>query len=371
MTDSGAVLKRTPLYDEHVRLGGKMVPFAGYEMPVQYEGILAEHETVRKRVGLFDVSHMGEVDVRGPQALDFVQHITTNDASKLVPGQAQYSVICRDNGTAIDDCIVYRFDDHYMIVINASNRDRDVAWMMAHAGDFDARVADISDSIALLAVQGPKAQQVVARLSDADLDGIEYYHFGTGIVAGKNAIISRTGYTGEDGFELYLDEADGAQVWQALMDAGEPEQIAPAGLGARDALRLEMGYALYGNDLDDDHTPLEAGLGWVVKLDKDDFIGRDALRRQKEEGLRQKLVGFVLTERGFPRHGYEIRYGGEPSGVVTSGLLSPSLGQGVGMGYVATEAAGKGSELAIMIRDKAVPAEVKRPPFYTESSIRR
>ncbi|MEJ2185097.1 MAG: glycine cleavage system aminomethyltransferase GcvT [Gemmatimonadota bacterium] len=371
MTDSSAVLKRTPLYEEHVRLGGKMVPFAGYEMPVQYEGILAEHEAVRERVGLFDVSHMGEVEVRGPQALAFVQHVTTNDASTLVPGQAQYSVICRDNGTAIDDCIVYRFDDHYMIVINASNRDRDVAWMLQHAGDFDANVEDVSDSIALVAVQGPKAQQVVSRLTDADLDAIAYYHFGTGTVAGKQAVISRTGYTGEDGFELYLANADGVEVWNALMEAGKAEQIAPAGLGARDALRLEVGYALYGNDLDDDHTPLEAGLGWVVKLDKGDFIGRDALRRQKDEGLRQKLVGFVLKERGFPRHGYEIRHGGEPTGVVTSGLLSPALGQGVGMGYVATDAAGKGTELSVMIRDKAVPAEVRRPPFYTEGSVRR
>jgi len=370
MTDASE-LKHTPLHDEHMALGGKMVPFAGYAMPVQYEGILAEHEAVRERAGLFDVSHMGEVEIRGPEALDLVQYVTTNDASTLDVGQAQYSVICRADGTAIDDCIVYRFEDHYMIVVNASNRDRDVAHIQEQAAPLDVQVTDRSDETALLALQGPKAQEILAGLTDADLDGIAYYHFGLGRVAGHDAVISRTGYTGEDGFELYLPNESAVDVWQAILEAGKKHDVLPAGLGARDALRLEVGYALYGNDLDDDHTPLEAGLGWVVKLDKDDFLGRDALRAQKEAGLERKLVGFVLKDRGFPRHGYEIRHEGEPVGTVTSGLHSPALEKGVGLGYVDVDAAGKGTELEIVIRGKGVPAEVQRPPFYTEGSIRR
>lgn len=372
MVDTSSTgLKQTPLFEEHQRLGGKLVPFAGYAMPVQYEGILAEHRAVRERAGLFDVSHMGEVEIRGTQALDLVQHVTTNDASALAMGQAQYSVICREDGTAIDDCIVYRFEDHYMIVVNASNRDRDVAWMAQHAAGFDAGVTDRSDETALLALQGPEAQEVLAKLTAADLDAIAYYHFAPGVVAGHDAVISRTGYTGEDGFELYLANAVAADVWRAILEAGADLQVLPAGLGARDALRLEVGYALYGNDLDDGHTPLEAGLGWVTKLDKGDFLGRDALRRQKEEGVKQRLVGFVLAQKGFPRQGYEIRHGGEVVGTVTSGLLSPALDRGVGLGYVATRAAAKGTGLEIMIRDRAMPAEVRRPPFYTDGSIRR
>lgn len=368
---SSADMERTPLFEEHERLGGKMVPFAGYAMPVQYEGILAEHRAVRERAGLFDVSHMGEVEIRGPQALDLVQRLTTNDASTLAVGQAQYSVICRENGTAIDDCIVYRFQDHYMIVVNASNRDRDVAWMRQHAGDFDAELTDRSDETALLALQGPRATEILAKLTDARLDDIGYYHFGLGAVSGHDAVLSRTGYTGEDGFELYLANDAAAPVWRAILEAGAEHDAKPAGLGARDALRLEVGYILYGNDLDDDHTPLEAGLGWVTKLDKGDFLGRDALRRQKEEGLHRKLVGFVLTEKGFPRHGYDIRHDGAVVGAVTSGLLSPALDQGVGLGYVDVGAAGKGTALEIVIRDRGVGAEVRRPPFYTGGSIKR
>ncbi|MGH7506732.1 MAG: glycine cleavage system aminomethyltransferase GcvT [Longimicrobiales bacterium] len=365
-------LLHTPLIDEHRRAGAKLVPFAGFEMPVQYPaGILEEHRTVRRAAGLFDVSHMGELEIRGEQALDLIQRATTNDASKIDVGQAQYTVMCRDDGGAIDDCIVYRFEDRYMIVVNASNRDKDRAWMDDIARDFDADVIDRSNEIALLALQGPNAQAILAGLTDTDLDAIRYYHFTEGEVAGIPAIISRTGYTGEDGFELYVPADGAADLWRGLLDAGEADGVLPIGLGARDSLRLEMGYALYGNDLDENYSPLEAGLGWVVKLDKGDFIGRDALARLKDGGFRQKLAGLVLAERGFPRHGYVVRYRGEPSGVVTSGILSPSLQQGIGMAYVPVEASKPGTEIEIVIRDRGYAAEVVRPPFYKEGSVRK
>jgi len=366
------LLKKTPLYEEHVAAGAKLVPFAGYEMPVQYSsGIIAEHTAVRKRVGLFDVSHMGELEIKGPQALELVQYVTTNDASKLVVGQAQYSVICREDGGCVDDCIVYRFEDVYMIVVNASNKDKDRDWIWHHADRFDVEVNDKSDEIALIALQGPRAQNVLTPLTQVPLDNIQYYHFGTGEVAGVPAVISRTGYTGEDGFELYINERDAVKLWRALMEAGAAEGILPAGLGARDSLRLEMGYALYGNDIDDKHTPLEAGLAWVTKLDKPDFIGKRALVQQKADGVRARLVGFALTERGFPRHGYEVRVNGEPAGEVTSGTVSPSLEKGIGLAYVPVEAAKAGSTLDIMVRDKPVPAEVTRAPFYKDGSVRK
>src|SRR5688572_540001 len=307
-----ADLKRTPLYQRHVDAGAKMVPFAGYEMPVQYRtGILAEHRAVRERAGLFDVSHMGELLVRGARALDFVQHVTTNDASKLELFQAQYSVLCNEQGTALDDCIVYRFPDEYMIVVNASNVDKDREWIKQFASRFGVELIDRSDAIALLALQGPRAQEVLARISSDDLESIKYYHCAYGSVAGRRAIISRTGYTGEDGFELYLEEADAVPIWDALHEAGARETLGPIGLGARDSLRLEMGYILYGNDLSENDTPLEAGLGWVTKLDKPDFIGKAALVEQKKNGVRRKLAAFRLSERGFPRHGYVIKYNGE------------------------------------------------------------
>ncbi|MGQ0815909.1 MAG: glycine cleavage system aminomethyltransferase GcvT [Gemmatimonadota bacterium] len=365
-------LKRTPLYGEHAAAGAKLVPFAGYEMPVQYRtGILAEHQAVRTRAGLFDVSHMGEIEVRGPQALDLVQYVTTNDASKLVVGQAQYSVICREDGGCIDDCIVYRLEDVYMIVVNASNRDKDRDWIEHHARDFAVEVTDKSDEIALIALQGPRAQGILSGLTDVALDSIPYYHFGTGEVAGVPAVISRTGYTGEDGFELYVNDRDAVKLWRHLLSAGAGDGLIPAGLGARDSLRLEMGYALYGNDIDDRHTPLEAGLGWVTRLDKTDFLGKEALLKQKQAGVRQRLVGFVLQERGFPRHGYEVRHNGEAAGEVTSGTVSPSLEQGVGLAYVPAEASKAGTSIDIVVRDKPVPAEVTRPPFYKEGSVRK
>lgn len=365
-------LKRTPLYDEHVAAGAKLVPFAGYEMPVQYRtGIIAEHQAVRRRAGLFDVSHMGEIEVRGPQALDLVQYVTTNDASKLVVGQAQYSVICREDAGCIDDCIVYRFEDLIMIVVNASNRDKDRDWIFHHSEKFDVEVADKSDDLALIAIQGPHAQTILAGLTDAGLADIQYYHFATGSVDGVPAVISRTGYTGEDGFELYINNRDAVHLWRRLLEAGAAEGVIPTGLGARDSLRLEMGYALYGNDIDDRHTPLEAGLGWVVKLDKPDFVGKAAMLQQKEAGVRQRLVGFLLQDRAFPRHGYEVRFQGQPAGEVTSGTVSPSLERGVGLAYLPTEASKTGTAIEVMVRDKAVAAEVVRPPFYKEGSVRK
>jgi aminomethyltransferase len=365
-------LKRTPLYEEHTRLGGKIVPFAGYEMPVQYPGgIVAEHQAVRRAAGLFDVSHMGELDVHGGDALGFVQYVTTNDASTLAIGQAQYSALCRDDGGILDDCIVYRFDDHYMIVVNASNLDKDRDWVVSHADRFGATVTDRSEETGLIALQGPASQAIMARLTDADLDAIRYYHFVEGSVAGVDCVISRTGYTGEDGFELYLPAERTADVWRRLMEAGEPDGIMPAGLGARDSLRLEMGYALYGNDMDERRTPLEAGLGWITKLDKGDFIGRDALLAQKQQGVRDRLVGFICQERGFPRHGYAVHVAGEPAGEVTSGIVSPMLQQGIGMCYVPADSAKSGTQVEIMIRDRAIPAEIVRPPFYTQGSVRK
>jgi aminomethyltransferase len=365
-------LKRTPLYDEHVKAGGRIVPFAGWEMPVQYPtGILEEHRAVRTKAGLFDVSHMGEVDVRGPDALDLVQHITTNDASRIEVGQAQYTVMCREDGGAIDDCIVYRFADRYMIVVNAANRSKDFDWIMEHAADRDVMVTDISDEIGLLALQGPSAESILQKLTSVDLSGIPYYHFAQGKVDEGPAIISRTGYTGEDGFELYVAAGSAAGLWRRLLEEGGADGLVPVGLGARDSLRLEMGYALYGNDIDEEHTPLEAGLGWVTKLDKGEFIGRDALVRQKEAGVQQKLVGFLLKDRGFPRHGYAVQWQGSDAGVVTSGAHAPSLNVGVGMAYVPAQASKAGTPLDIIVRERAVPAEVTRPPFYKHGSIRR
>lgn len=368
MTDS---LRRTPLHAEHLAHGGKLVPFAGYEMPVHYStGITAEHHAVRRAAGLFDVSHMGELEVRGERARDFVQAVTTNDIDRIEVGQAQYSTLLAENGTMLDDLLIYRFLDHYLLVVNASNRARDLEWILRFAGRFGVEVRDRSDEVALLAVQGPHAAEIVAAITDAKLAEIGYYHFVEGNVDGRPAIISRTGYTGEDGFELYLANEDAAPVWRKLLEIGTPLGLIPAGLGSRDSLRLEMGYALYGNDLDESRTPLEAGLGWVVKLDKGDFVGREALVRQKEGGVAEKLVGFRLLERGFPRHGYPVQIDGEPAGTVTSGVLSPSTGEGVGMAYLPAGSAKPGTRIEVVIRGQPIPAEVVRPPFYTRGSLK-
>jgi aminomethyltransferase len=361
-----ASLKRTPFHALHVALGAKMVPFAGYEMPVQYPtGITAEHKAVRERCGVFDVSHMGEFEITGPDAVSFVSHVTTNDVAALTVGQVHYSTILNERGTIEDDCLVYRFMDKIMMVVNASNRAKDFAHILKYAPRFAVKVEDISDRIALLAVQGPATAAILQPLTRTDLSAIEYYHFAEGEVAGVKAIISRTGYTGEDGFELYHASADALKLWKALMATG---RIVPVGLGSRDSLRLEMGMALYGNDLDDTVTPLEANLGWLVKLKKGDFVGRDALVAQKEKGIPRKLVGFTSAERAFPRHGYPVFVNGEPSGQVRSGTLSPTLGIPIGTAYVPPSAAAEGSALEIEIRGKRVPAKVVKLPFYKQGS---
>ena len=366
-TDAGATLKRTPLHDTHVSLGAKMVPFAGYEMPVQYPtGITTEHKAVRERAGLFDVSHMGEFIIRGADAVKFVNHVTTNDVASLVVGQAHYSSILNERGTLEDDCLIYRFDDHLMMVVNASNAGKDLAHITQYRDRFEASLEDVSDEVALLALQGPQAAVILQPLTDVDLASIKYYHFGVGTVAGiPDIIVSRTGYTGEDGFELYFDAADARKMWDALMATG---RITPAGLGCRDSLRLEMGMALYGNDIDDTTTPLEANLGWLVKMKKGDFVGREALERQKAEGVKRKLVGFTSSERAFPRHGYPVFVNGQPSGIVCSGTMSPTLGIPIGTCYVPAEAAAEGQSVQIEIRGKRVPATVAAMPFYKHGS---
>src|SRR5689334_16612498 len=360
-------LKRTPLHDVHAVLGAKLVPFAGYEMPVQYPtGITAEHKAVRERAGLFDVSHMGEFIVRGPGAVDFVNYVTSNDVAKLVVGQVHYSTILNERGTIEDDCLVYRFADHLMVVVNASNREKDLRHISRELGRFDATIEDVSDDIALLALQGPQAKDVLARITDVKLDDIKYYHFTVGRVAGvDDVIVSRTGYTGEDGFELYFDGASAERVWAAIT---EDSRVTPAGLGARDSLRLEMGMALYGNDIDDETTPLEANLGWLVKLKKGDFVGREALERQKAAGLTRRLVGFTTAERSFPRHGYPVFFEGRQSGEVRSGTMSPTLNKPIGTAYLPAAAAQEGTAFEIEIRGKRIAATVVKPPFYTEGS---
>lgn len=369
MSDSN--LKQTPLHAEHRAAGARMVPFAGFRMPIQYEGIRAEHRAVRERAGLFDVSHMGEFEIRGDQALKLVQQVTVNDASTLEPGQAQYSALCNARGGVVDDLLVYRRDHGFMLVVNAANREKDLAWIRKHGHGFDAVVEDRSDRIALLALQGPRAAEILGPLTPVELDDVKYYRFTEDEVGGASGIISRTGYTGEDGFELYVDADDAPELWRRVLEAGEPAGLVPAGLGARDSLRLEMGYALYGNDLDEDHTALESGLGWIVKLDKGDFVGRRALAEQKREGVERKLVGLRLTEKGFPRPGYPVVHGDEAVGTVTSGTVSPSLEVGVALGYVPAELAAPDTEVGIRIRKEVAAAVVQRPPFYTDGSIQR
>ncbi len=365
-------IKKTPLYDVHLGLGAKMVPFAEYEMPVQYPtGIRKEHQAVRAAAGLFDVSHMGEFLIHGPQALDLVQLVAVNDAASLATGQCQYSAMCAEDGGVRDDIVVYHMADHYMLVVNAARRAQDWAWLGEHAEGLEVTLEDGSDGIGLLALQGPCAQEILDPLVDVSLDDIAYYNFAEGTVAGCPATISRTGYTGEDGFELYVAEEDTVAVWNAVLEQGEGSGLLPSGLGARDSLRLEMGFALYGNDLDEEHTPFAGRLGWLVKLDKGDFFGRDALVRQQEEGGHCRLVGIRLTERGFPRPGYPIVHAGNEVGSVTSGTVSPSLGYGIALGYLPAVLVSPGTEVGVRIRDQVVPGVVVRLPFYTEGSIRR
>ncbi len=358
-------MKNTALTDKHVQLGAKMVPFAGYNMPVQYAGINVEHETVRKGVGVFDVSHMGEFILKGEKALDLIQRVTSNDASKLYDGKVQYSCLPNEDGGIVDDLLVYRIDEKtYMLVVNASNIEKDWNWISKFNSE-GVEMKDISERTSLLAVQGPKAADALQSLTDIDLGSMEYYTFKKGTFAGiDNVLLSATGYTGAGGFEIYVDNKDAEKLWNAVFEAGAAFGIKPIGLGARDTLRLEMGFCLYGNDIDDATSPLEAGLGWVTKFSKE-FTNSTALQQQKQDGTKRKLVGFEMIDRGIPRHDYEIvDADGNTIGKVTSGTQSPSLQKAIGMGYVNNEFAKEGSEIFISIRDNKVKAKVVKPPFY-------
>ena len=359
-------LKRTPLYEVHVAAGARMVPFGGWDMPVQYSGIIEEHRAVRKRAGLFDVSHMGEVNLSGPGAIAFIQRLVTNDLGRIAVGQAMYTPMCTPEGGVIDDLLVYRLGDaRLMAVVNAANTGGDLAWMRSHQMP-DATLTDVSAETALLALQGPRAPAVLARLTREPVDLIKYYWFREGVeVAGRRAIVSRTGYTGEDGFELYVAAEDAVHLWQAILEAGKPDGILPAGLGARDTLRLEAGLLLHGNDMDTTTTPMEVGLGWTVKLQKGAFIGADVLRRQKAEGTTRRLSGFVVEDRAIARHGFPVLLDGRPAGTVTSGSFGPTVEKNIGLAFVPPTHAAPGSRIAVEIRGRPVPAAIVKTPFYT------
>lgn len=359
-------MKQTPFYTIHKALGAKMAPFAGFEMPIEYSGILTEHKTVCEGVGVFDVSHMGEIKVSGPQALSFLQNLVSNDVSLLTPGQVQYAYLPNDSGGVVDDLLVYMLGEtDYLLVVNASNTEKDWAWCLAH-NPMGAILENTSNQVAQLAVQGPKALDVIQRLTDLNLSEIPYYHFCVGTLAGvEQILISNTGYTGAGGFELYFPNAATTTIWNALFEAGAPEGIRPIGLGARDTLRLEMGFCLYGNDIDDTTSPIEAGLGWVTKFTPDKhFPSRALLETQKANGVPRKRIGLVMKDRGFARHGYELTdTEGNPIGVVTSGSISPMLNVGIAMGYVSTVFAKPGTPLCVKVRDKLLRAEVVKMPF--------
>jgi len=360
-------MKNTPFTQQHIALGAKMAEFAGYNMPISYSGINEEHHTVRQNAGVFDVSHMGEFMLRGPKALDLIQRVTSNDASKLTAGKAQYSCLPNENGGIVDDLIVYCLKEHeeYMLVVNASNIKKDWNWISERNTD-SVEMEDISDKTALLAVQGPKAVQYMQELTDMDITNLKYYTFVKGTFAGvDNVIISATGYTGSGGAEIYFeDKGDNAEkIWNELFRVGGPKGLKPIGLGARDTLRLEMGYCLYGNDIDDTTSPLEAGLGWITKFSKD-FTAKGILEQQKAEGIKRKLVGIEMVDKGIPRHGYKIQNAaGEEIGYVTSGTQAPSLSKAIGIAYIRKDFSPEGSDVFVMIRDKAVKAQVVKMPF--------
>lgn len=361
---SHAPLKKTPLNSLEHELGGKMVDFGGWELPVQFSSIMEEHAAVRERAGIFDVSHMGEIRITGPQALDLLQATTCNDVAKLEDGRCQYNGLLYPTGGFVDDILIYRDSPtDYLVVVNASNSDKDYDWFADCAKTFEARVENLSSSFAQLAIQGPRAESILQPLTDLDLRTIKYYRFGRGKVDGVPAIVSRTGYTGEDGFEIYLDPAESQRIFRRLLEAGG-QDILPCGLGARDTLRLEAKMALYGNDIDHSTTPLEADLAWIVKLDKGDFHGKDVLVRERTEGVRRKLVGFEMVDRGIGRHGYPVVDGSAEIGIVTSGTHSPTLKKAIGLAYLPSEKAAVGSEFQVLIRGKEAKARVVPTPFY-------
>ena len=358
-------MKNTALTHIHEQLGAKLVPFAGYNMPVQYEGVNAEHETVRTGVGVFDVSHMGEFLISGKNALALIQKVTTNDASTIEIGRAQYSCLPNSDGGIVDDLIIYRIkEDQYLLVVNASNIEKDWNWISSH-NDVEAEMKNISEDYSLLAIQGPKAIEAMQSLTSVDLSALKYYHFEVAEFAGiEHVIISATGYTGSGGFEIFCKNSEVEQVWNKVFEAGKAFGIKPIGLAARDTLRLEMGFCLYGNDISDTTSPLEAGLGWITKFTKE-FVNSENLKKQKEAGVTRKLIGFELLERGIPRHDYEIvDADGNNIGIVTSGTMAPSLGKGIGLGYVKTEFTAVDTEIYIQIRNNKVKAKIVKPPFY-------
>lgn len=361
-------LKKTPLHEKHLESGGKMVDFGGWELPVQFQGILKEHAMVRTRAGLFDVSHMGEIEFKGEKAQSFIQYLMTNDIEKTKEQQVQYTLMCNEKGGIVDDLLVYKYSpEHFLLVVNASNTDKDYAWIKKHAPD-DLQVEDVSAQYAQLALQGPRAQDVLQKLSNVDLQGIKAFYFDPQVkISGYPCMVSRTGYTGEDGFEIYLSPQDAPLVWDAILQAGG-EDVCPVGLGARDTLRLEAKLPLYGQEMNEDTTPYEAGLGFFVKLDAGNFIGRQALQTQKKEGPKRKQVEFIMVGKGIPRSTYEIEKNGKTIGYVTSGLHAPTLKQNIGLALIEEQYANPGDTFDILIRNKAVKAQVAKGVFYKKQT---
>ncbi|HHZ98296.1 MAG TPA: glycine cleavage system aminomethyltransferase GcvT [Candidatus Marinimicrobia bacterium] len=365
----GETGKRTFLYDYHLSLGAKMVPFGGFEMPVQYSGIIDEHTSVREAVGLFDLSHMGEFVISGRGASSFLQRVTTNNVATIQTDQAQYTAICNENGGIIDDCVLYRFSDHYLLVVNASNIEKDLGWLESNLQG-EVSLKDRSDDFSLVAVQGPKSLELLSKVvnNTQDVRSLPFYWHCQSVVAGIEVICARTGYTGELGYEIYVDGGEAEPVWDILLEEGASLGVKPVGLGARDTLRLEMKYCLYGNDIDEKTNPIEAGLGWITKLEKGDFIGKAAIAKVQSNGPERKLIGFELLDRGIARHGYSAMFNGNTIGSVTSGTHSPTLGKSIGMAYVDSSHASTGSELKIDIRGKVMPAKVVKTPFWTKGT---
>jgi aminomethyltransferase len=360
-------MKKTPFYKKYTELGAKIVPFAGFLMPISYkEGIFHEVKKVREEVGVFDVSHMGEIELKGPDSLSFVSWITLNDPSKLEEFEVQYSAMCYENGGLVDDLLVYRLPDKFLLVVNAANTDKDYEWIMKNKKGA-IEIENTSEKVAQLSIQGPLSEKVMQKIVQIDLKKMKYYWAGLAKIKGVEVIISRTGYTGEDGFEIYFDK-DYEMIWDTIFNAGKEESIEPVGLGARDLLRLEMKYCLYGNDMDKTTTPLEAGLSWITKFDKGDFIGKDALLKQKQDGVKRRLVAFELFEKSIPRHGYKILKDGKEIGKVTSGAFSTTVNKGIGLGYIAIPYHKIGTEIDIDIRGKIMRATIVKPPFYKKAS---
>lgn len=360
-------LKKTSLYETHIKYGGKLIDFAGWALPVQYEGILKEHETVRTKAGLFDVSHMGEIKITGPDAEKFIQYLVTNDISKLASNQVIYTPMCYQNGGTVDDLLVYKFShDDFLLVVNASNTDKDYNWILDNKNGYNMKIENISDNITELALQGPKAQEILQSLTDYNLDNMKFFYFEKIDVNGVKCLVSRTGYTGEDGFEIYTKNEYGPFIWEQIMEKGKELGLKPAGLGARDTLRFEAGLPLYGNELSKDISPLEAGLSFFVKFDKD-FIGKNALQNQKQDGIKRKLIGFEMIDNGIPRHGYEAAIDGDIIGFVTTGYFSPTLNKNIGLALIGSRFAKVGNEIEILIRKKPLKAVMTGKNFYKKN----